>query len=236
MKTAPILTTLFAASLLAACHRPPTDAPAESKAPAVSEPVVKDGKVTLAANSPQLATVALRPHLIWGPGDNHLVPRILARGRAGQLRRIGHRPNLVDSIYLDNAADAHLLAAEKLSPNSPVAGRAYFLSNGEPLPLWTLVNRILAAGDLPPVTRTIPAPVAYAAGVVLETLHRVLRLKSEPRMTRFLAHELFTAHWFNISAARRDLGYEPCVSIDEGLRRLATSLREQKKERTGIIQ
>ena len=189
----------------------------------------------LAANSPQLATVALRPHLIWGPGDNHLVPRILARGRAGQLRRIGHRPNLVDSIYLDNAADAHLLAAEKLSPNSPVAGRAYFLSNGEPLPLWTLVNRILAAGDLPPVTRTIPAPVAYAAGVVLETLHRVLRLKSEPRMTRFLAHELSTAHWFNISAARRDLGYEPRVSIDEGLRRLATSLREQKKVRTGIM-
>ena len=133
------------------------------------------------------------------------------------------------------SSDLHLLAAEKLSQNSPVSGRAYFLSNGEPLPLWTLVNRILAAGDLLPVTRTIPAPVAYAAGVVLETLHRVLRLKSEPRMTRFLAHELSTAHWFNISAARRDLGYEPRVSIDEGLRRLATSLREQKKVRTGIM-
>ena len=181
-----------------------------------------------AANNATLATVALRPHLIWGPGDNHLVPRILARGRAGQLRRIGNRPNRVDSIYIDNAADAHLLAAEKLSPNSAVAGRAYFLSNGEPLPLWTLVNRILAAGNLPPVTRTIPAPIAHAAVAVLETLHRVFRLRSEPRMTRFLAHELSTAHWFNLAAARRDLGYEPRVSIDEGMRRLAASLREQR--------
>ena len=201
--------------------------PASFEAPYPQTKALAEQRV-LASNTPQLATVALRPHLIWGPGDNHLVPRILARGRAGQLRRIGSRPNLVDSIYIDNAADAHLLAAEKLFPGSPVAGRAYFLSNGEPLPLWTLVNRILAADGQPPVTRTIPTGVAYAAGVVLEILHRALRLEAEPRMTRFLAHELFTAHWFDISAARRDLGYAPKVSIDEGLRRLAECLRTQK--------
>src|SRR5205814_10595127 len=98
-------------------------------------------RAVLAANGPELATVDLRPHLVWGPGDNHLVPRILARGRAGRLRRIGDRPNLVDCIYIDNAADAHLLAAERLSPGSPIAGKPYFISQGEPWPLWDLVNR-----------------------------------------------------------------------------------------------
>ena len=112
-------------------------------------------QLVLAANSPLLATVSLRPHLIWGPGDNHLVPRILAKGRTGKLRRIGNRPCMVDTVYIDNAAAAHLLAAERLGPGSRVAGKSYFISNGEPLPLWEMVNRILAAADLPPVTRTI---------------------------------------------------------------------------------
>ncbi len=180
----------------------------------------------LAANSGGLATVALRPHLIWGPGDNHLVPRIVAKARAGQLRRIGRRPNLVDSLYIDNAADAHLLAADRLAPGSPVAGKAYFISQGEPLPVWELIDRILAAADLPPVNRTIPTPVAVAAGAILELVHGVFHLAGEPRMTRFLAHELSTAHWFDLTAARRDLGYAPKVSLEEGLRRLKASFQE----------
>ena len=179
----------------------------------------------LAANGPGLATVALRPHLIWGPGDNHLVPRILARGRAGRLRRVGGANKLVDSTYIDNAAAAHLLAADGLAPGSPVAGRAYFITNGEPIHLWDLVNRILAAGGVPPVTRAVPAWLAYAAGGLLEAAYALSRRREEPPMTRFLARELTTAHWFNIAAARRDLGYEPKVSIAEGLIRLATSLR-----------
>jgi 2-alkyl-3-oxoalkanoate reductase len=177
-------------------------------------------QMVLHANGPELATVALRPHLIWGPGDPHLVPRLLSRARAGALRRVGHRDNLVDSVYVDNAADAHVLAAERLAPDSPLAGRAYFITNGEPLPLWNLINCILRAGGLPPVMRSISPAVAYAAGLVLEGVYAVFRLKGEPRMTRFLARELATAHWFDISAARRDLGYEPAVSIDEGMRRL----------------
>lgn len=180
-----------------------------------------------AANSPALCTVSLRPHLIWGPGDNHLVPRILARGKAGRLRRIGDRPCLVDTVYIDNAARAHLLAADCLSPEGPVAGKAYFISNGEPIPLWEMVNRILAAGALPPVRKSIPAPVAYGAGVGCEMLWNLLSLAGEPPMTRFVAREMATAHWFDISAARRDFGYTPDVSIDEGLKRLQDWLQEQ---------
>jgi nucleoside-diphosphate-sugar epimerase len=183
-------------------------------------------RIVLAANGPELATVALRPHLIWGPGDNHLIPRIIARARAGRLRRIGDRLNLVDSIYIDNAADAHLLAADRLAPGSKPAGRAYFLSQGDPWPLWDLVNGILRAAKLPPVTRTVSPTVARIVGAFFETTHRVFHLPGEPMMTRFLVHQLSTAHWFNIEAARRDLGYKPRISIDEGLRRLGRWFEE----------
>jgi 2-alkyl-3-oxoalkanoate reductase len=174
----------------------------------------------LAANSPTLATVALRPHLIWGPRDNHLVPRIVAKGRAGKLRRIGARPCLVDTVYVDNAAQAHLDAAERLAPGAPPAGKAYFISNGEPLPLWEMVNRILAAAGVAPESRSISPGLAYAAGAACEGLWKALRLSGEPPMTRFVAKELSTAHWFDLSAARRDLGYQPKVSVEEGLQRL----------------
>lgn len=177
-------------------------------------------QLVLRANAPDLATVALRPHLIWGPGDNHLVPRIVAKARAGRLRRIGTRPCLVDTVYVDNAARAHLDACARLAPGSPVAGRAYFISNGEPLPLWDMVDRILDAAQLPPVTRSISPPMALAIGQVCEWLWKALPMPGEPPMTRFVARELATAHWFDIEAARRDLGYTPTVSIAEGLERL----------------
>ncbi len=178
----------------------------------------------LEANGGNLSTVALRPHLIWGPGDNHLTPRILARGRAGRLRLIGNRPNLIDTVYIDNAADAHILAADRLEPSAACAGRAYFISNGQPVTLAEITNGILAAAGLPPVTRRISAPLAYALGALAELAYGLLRIRKEPPLTRFLARQLSTAHWFEIGAARRDLGYEPAVSIREGLRRLAESL------------
>lgn len=182
-------------------------------------------RAVLAANGPELATVALRPHLIWGPGDPHLVPRILARAREGKLRRVGSRPVKVDVTYIDNATDAHLMAAEKLDIGTPPAGKAYFISNGEPVDLWGFIDRVLAAAGLPPVTRSVSVWKARLAGRVLEAVYRVLRLPGEPPMTRFVANQLATSHWYDISAAKRDLGYEPRVSIDEGLRRLADKLR-----------
>ena len=177
-------------------------------------------QLVMNANDQNLATVALRPHLIWGPEDNHLVPRILERGAKGALRKLGTRECLVDTIYVDNAALAHLQAADHLDVGSAVAGKAYFLSQGEPLPIWDVVNRILDAGGLPPVTRTISPPLAYQIGAILEKVYGLLNLKSEPRMTRFVAKELSTSHWFDLSAARNDFGYQPEVSFDEGMERL----------------
>jgi nucleoside-diphosphate-sugar epimerase len=181
-------------------------------------------RAILAANGPDLLTVALRPHLIWGPGDPHLIPRVLARARAGKLRRVGTGPVMVDVTYVDNAATAHVLAADRLRPEAPVAGKAYFISNGEPVDLWAFLNRVLEVAGLPPVTKTISPWKARFAGRVLETVYRTLRLPGEPAMTRFVAAQLSTPHWFDISAARRDLGYEPRVSIDDGLKRLAMTL------------
>lgn len=186
--------------------------------------------MTLRANGAALATVSLRPHLIWGPGDNHLIPRILARARAGRLRRIGAEAKLIDSVYIDNAADAHLLAADRLAPGSPIAGKAYFITQGEPVPLWDLVNRILHAGGLDPITRSIPPRLAYGMGWLLEMAYAVFRPQEEPPLTRFVARELTTAHWFDISAARRDLGYEPKVSLEEGLSRLLIWFRDEHGE------
>jgi nucleoside-diphosphate-sugar epimerase len=179
----------------------------------------------LAANGDDLATVSLRPHIIWGPGDNHLIPRLIERARAGKLRIIGDGKNKTDVTYIDNAAAAHLLAADRLSSGSPVAGRAYFISQGEPVAMWPFINRILEIAGLPPVTRRVPLALAYAAGTTLEAAYALLRRTDEPRMTRFLAVQLGTSHWFDISAARRDLGYCPSVGIDEGLAQLGQWLK-----------
>lgn len=179
-------------------------------------------QMVLAANDAKLATVSLRPHLIWGPGDHHLVPRILARARS--LRIIGGANKKVDSVYIDNAADAHLLAAGRLRPDSPIAGKAYFITNGEPRPMWDLVNGILAAGKLPPVTRGVSRGMAFKSAALLEFFYSLFGIEGEPRLTRFVAREMTTAHWFDITAARRDLNYAPHVTIDEGLSRLAAWL------------
>lgn len=188
-------------------------------------------QLVLAANDARLATVSLRPHLIWGPGDNHLLPRLVARARAGHLRRIGSRPNLIDSIYVDNAADAHLLAADRLAPGSPLSGKVYFISQDEPVPLWDMVNRLLIAADAPPVTRAVPVWFAMGVAWGFETAHRLTNNPREPRLTRFVVRELSTAHWFDISAARRDLGYAPRISIAEGLIRLRNALKGSRPAR-----
>lgn len=183
-------------------------------------------QLVLKANSPSLATVALRPHLIWGPGDNHLLPRLIARAKTGQLRRIGTQPKRVDTVFIENAAEAHLLAADALVPGAACAGKAYFISNGEPIELWDMVNRMLAAAGLPPVTRTVPAGLAMLLATCFEAAHKLTGNLNEPRLTRFVVREMTTAHWFDISAAKRDFGYVPRVTMEEGLRRLAAHLKQ----------
>jgi nucleoside-diphosphate-sugar epimerase len=174
----------------------------------------------LAANDDTLSTVALRPRLIWGPGDTNLVPQLVGRARSGRLRLVGGGDNLVDTTYIDNAADAHLLAADRLAPGSPCAGRPYFISNGEPWPLKKFINGILGAAGLPAEERTVPLGLAVAAGAIFETVGRFVSFPNGPPMTRFIAKNFAAAHWFDISAARRDLGYEPKITLDEGLERL----------------
>ncbi len=182
-------------------------------------------RAVLAATDESLNTVILRPHLIWGPQDNHLVPRIIER--AARLRQVGNGRNRVDTIYIDNAAWAHLLALEALRRDpGTVSGRIYFVSDDAPIRLWDMVDRILAAAGKPPVRRMVSARMAYAAGALMEWSYRLLGVRSEPPMTRFVARELATDHWFDIRAAKRDLGYAPVVSIDEGMRRLADWLEE----------
>jgi 2-alkyl-3-oxoalkanoate reductase len=173
--------------------------------------------VVQACDASMLAVV-LRPHLIWGPGDTQFVPRIVQQAKT--LRRVGDGRNRIDTTYIDNAAQAHLQAAEQLLHNKQLSGRIFFISQGEPIYLWDMVDHILSAAGLPPVKKSIPKGLAYAIGGLMESIYKVFGIRSEPRMTRFLANELARHHWFDISAAKRDLGYVPEVSMAQGLKQL----------------
>ncbi len=180
----------------------------------------------LAANGAELATVLLRPQFIWGPGDPNLMPRILARACAGRLRLIGGGEKKIDTVYIDNAAEAHVLALEKLNVGAPIAGKVYFISNDQPVTPAFLFNAWLEAAGLPPETRSISPGLAHAAGATLEFLYGLVGAQNEPPLTRYLAEQMSTANWYDISAAKRDLGYAPRVSIIEGLKRLRAHRRE----------
>lgn len=184
----------------------------------------------LKKNSSELATVALRPHLIWGPGDNHLAPRLVSRARAGGLKFVGDGKNVVDTVYIDNAAKAHILAAQALFPGSKVAGKAYFITNGDPRPISEITNLIIGAAGIAPVTATISPKIAWLIGLICETAFKLFKLKGEPPITRWMAAELSTSHWFKIDAARNDFGYTPEVSIEQGIEKLRQWYQEHKTE------
>lgn len=169
-----------------------------------------------------LDVIILRPHLIWGPEDNHLVPGILKR--AGRLKIVGRDDDRVDTIYVDNAALAHVLAAQKLKENPSLSGNVYFISQDDPVSKWEMANAFLYAAGMPPVKGRISARTAYAAGWSFEKIYRLLGITTEPPMTRFVAKELATSHWFDITRAKKDLGYFPEISTREGLRRLTVWL------------
>ncbi|MBL8848837.1 MAG: NAD-dependent epimerase/dehydratase family protein [Planctomycetaceae bacterium] len=172
-----------------------------------------------------LATVALRPHLIFGPGDPHLLPRVVQRAMTGRLRRVGDGTNLVSVSYVENSAAAHLQACDALAPGAACAGKAYFINEPQPVNLWDFINDVLQRAGVPPITKSIPAGIAWRIGGMLEATYRLLRLPGEPRMTRFMAAQLSSSHWYDISGAIRDFGYNPQISIAEGLRRTEPDLK-----------
>ncbi len=185
-----------------------------AKSKAIAEEAV------LASNTASLRTTAIRPHLIWGPGDPHIIPRIIERGRSKQLKIVGEGLNLVDISYVDNVAYAHILAAESLVTTGVAAGNAYFISQGEPVNLWQWINELLVKLNIEPIEKKVKYRVAYGVGVALEAMYKVFKPEEEPRMTRFLAQQLAKSHYFSIEKAKRDLGYTPLISTREGMNRL----------------
>lgn len=178
-----------------------------------------------ATREDSLMTVALRPHLIWGPRDRNLVPRLLQRARAGKLTRVGDGENLLSTIYVENAAKAHQLAAEKLVPGSSVPGSVYYIAQEKPLNCWDWIDEILALVGEPPVKKSVSFKTAWRVGSVLEKAYKLFRLKDEPVMTRFLATQLAKSYWFDTTRARNELGFAPEISTEEGMRRMGEDLR-----------
>lgn len=193
------------------CHYPHSKALAE--------------QAVLAANDGwNLRTVSLRPHLIWGPRDNHLIPRLIQKARSGRLLRVGAGTNVVSVAYVENAAAAHVQAEESLRTSDRAAGKAYFINERNAVNLWDWINLLLERSGLPPVTRSISKRTATRIGMVLEAIWRTLPLKDEPPMTRFVAAQLAGSHSYCIAAAERDFSYRPLYTIDEGLNRLQPEL------------
>ena len=181
-------------------------------------------QMVMAANCSELNTVSLRPHLVWGPGDNHVLPKLIERARGGKLKLPGP-DKLIDTTYVDNAAQAHVLALDCLGTSPDVVGgKAYFISNDEPRSQADIISGLLKAAGVEVEVKPIPPAMAMTAGAVIEAAWKLLRLKSDPPLTRWSAAHLSTAHWYDISAAKRDLGYIPAISIDEGLAKLAAGV------------
>ena len=173
-------------------------------------------KMMASANSTELKTTALRPHLIWGPGDPHILPRLAAKARGGTLALPGP-DKIIDTIFVENAALAHVKALDELRGAARCAGKAYFVTNNEPMPQGEIIRKLLAAIGIDVKIRAVPVGIAKTAGAICETIWRTFGLKSEPPVTRFSVEQLATAHWFDTSAAERDFGYTPTITIAQGL-------------------
>ena len=171
------------------------------------------------ANGPDLKTVALRPHLIWGPGDPHILPRLLSKVRRGKLLLPGP-DKVIDTIFVENAALAHLKALEELANGGACAGKAYFVTNNEPMRQREIIARLLEAVGVPVEIKPVPLPLAMLVAGACELIWRTLRLRSEPPVTRFSVEQLATAHWYDTRAAERDFGYRPVIPIAAALKTL----------------
>jgi nucleoside-diphosphate-sugar epimerase len=167
----------------------------------------------LKADSSKLKTIVLRPHLVFGHGDNHLVPGIIAQARAGKLRQIGEGKNIVDISHIDNVIAAHLCAAIAIQNDPEVSGKVFFVTDGEPVNLWDYINMILQNAGIDPLKKSVTEKTALVISFLSELTYHILGIKKEPRLTRFLVHELSRSHWFDITAACKLLGYNPMKSL-----------------------
>jgi nucleoside-diphosphate-sugar epimerase len=183
-------------------------------------------KLVLGANSESFRTLALRPHLVWGPRDPHFLPRIFRLAERGRLRFFSGGPYLVSHTYIDNAARAHLVALERLAGAAEASGLSYFVAQPEPMEIKALVNRLLECGGRPPVNKTVPKWLGRAAGAVCGFLWGALPLPGEPPLTRFSAAQLSTSHTLDVSRAERVLGWRAEIGTEEGFQSLAQHLRE----------
>jgi nucleoside-diphosphate-sugar epimerase len=201
------------------CHYPHSKALAE--------------QAVLAANDDRLRTISLRPHLIWGPRDNHLIPRLIQKARSGRLRRVGDGTNVVSVAYVENVATGHLQAEASLRTSAAAAGKAYFINERDAVNLWDWINQLLLRCGMQPVTRSVSKKTATQLGRVCETAWKLLRLNGEPPMTRFVASQLAGSHSYSIAAAERDFGYLPLFSVEEGLCRLQPDLERLARPSSG---
>ena len=180
----------------------------------------------LGAHSPgKIQTIALRPHLVWGENDPHLLPRVIARHKAGKLRIIGSGQNQVDLTHIENVTHAHICAMQKMIRNKNLGGKPYFIGQCEPVFLWKWLNQVFQSIDLPPLTKKLSFQNAFILGASLEKIWKILRIKQEPPMTRFVACQLAHDHWFSNQAAERDLGYTPVKNMTDALRETNPWLR-----------
>ena len=171
-----------------------------------------------------LRTASLRPHLIFGPGDMNLVPTILERVRQGRMVQVGAGKNIVDFTFIDDCVEAHLCASRALDANPSAAGRAYFITQGEPVNMWDFINEIIKRSALPAISRNIPVRLALLLGSVCEGFVKLMPGNRTPFLTRFLVSEMATSHYFNISAARKELAYRPMLSMKEAMDRTFSQL------------
>jgi nucleoside-diphosphate-sugar epimerase len=185
-------------------------------------------QMVLQANDSSLCTCAIRPHLIWGPHDPHLIPRLIERGKSRSLKIIGSGENLVDITYVDNVAHAHVLAAENMGKSSKIGGQAYFIGQERPVNLWEWINELYRDLDIEVVERRVSFRLAYIIGAILEKAYALLSISKEPKMTRFLAEQLARSHCFSHAKAEKDFGYKPIVSLEEGHKRLMKWLVENR--------
>jgi nucleoside-diphosphate-sugar epimerase len=187
-------------------------------------------KLVLENNNAGLKTIVLRPHLIWGPGDNHLVPRVIESARQGKLKIVGNGKNKVNLAYIDNVVEGHILAWQGLLNLLPCDGKCYFIDDDEPIELWPWVNHLLNKLNIPEVEKKISFKLAYRIGAVLEWFYSTFKLNGEPPMTRFVAVSLATHHYFDIGNAKRDFNYKTVISAEEALNRTIKDLLQRSEK------